>query len=263
MQKIKFNLNLGASLLEVLIGIVIAAILLVVIGRVYFSVEQAWLAQQNSIANIEKTNVAYAWFSRDITHAGYLGCVMASKRKKILGAQYLPDADWLRISDQELFAQYMGLDNTSLLEQISAYQVSVSDEVKFKKNQIIIIENCQHLMVNKIKKVSNRKSQSKQILTLSSPIIEDFVDKNTRVGKLIKHKFLIKKTSRKKLNNKTIYSLYVKSENNRWNELIAGVNKIFFKKNNKTIQIELHYSEGNVGSGEVVSLQLEPRNNGV
>lgn len=260
-----FKYKQAASLLEVLVSIVISITLLVVISKIYFTVEQAWLAQQTSLADMEKTNVAYAWLSRDIVHAGYLGCVKFSKREKILGSHYLLSQSWLEISESgaELFAQYMSLDSVKLLDQINAYQVSVqvsdsqNQNIKFKENQIIIIEDCQNLIINKIKKISHRDSQSKQILTLYSPVYETFSEKDTRVGKLIAHKFLVKKTSRRKANNQKIYSLYLQDENNRWQELIENIDKIMFRRLGDNL-IEVILDDEN--KSDPVIFKLESRN---
>lgn len=262
MLKAKYRYIIGASLLEVLISIVISAVLLIVITRIYFNLDHAWLVQQNSVEKIEKTSVAYHWLDRDITHAGYLGCIKASKRKKIIGAHYLKNSHWLELSDQELFSQYMDLQNTQLLEQINPYQIMVNGEqVKFKKNQIIFIENCEKLIISKIQKVNNRAHNTKQILSLYEPIYESITESSisnrVSVGKLISHKFFIKKTSRKKLNQQKIYSLYLKDENNRSHELIEGVSNIDFEKINKqTVQIKLFYD----GETKPVIFKLEAKN---
>lgn len=262
MLKAKYSHSVGASLLEVLISIVISAVLLVVMTRIYFNLDHAWLAQQNSIEKIEKTSVAYHWLARDIIHAGYLGCIKASKRKEMIGAHYLKNSHWLELSNQELFAQYMDLQNAQLLEQINPYQIKVnSEQVKFKKNQIIIIENCEKVIFNKIQKINNRAHNTKQILTLYEPIYDPVMGNQNsdiaRVGKLISHKFFIKKTSRKKLNQQKIYSLYLKDENNRSHELIESVSGIKFEKINKqTIKIKLFYD----GETKPVIFKLETKN---
>jgi hypothetical protein len=239
----KFRKKSGIGLLEMMIAILISLVILSLTFRYTYFMESSLSKSASYLDMIEKYHVIFAWMLRDVEMAGYLGCVKAKSRSKIIDdhAYLLPD--WLTAKDNRLSSQYMSPEAYLVLENKNN-QLLINGKNFLKENDIVVIENCWQAQIAKIKKISSVNYGAQNRLSFYDALI--ISDAHALyVARLVQHTFFIKKTSRKNKKGDFIYSLYVNDINTREDEVLENINKMTLKSNGQQVNMTLISSDNN------------------
>ncbi len=202
----------GAGLLEIMIAMLLSAIVLAEIFRYSYFLENTLNFSASKVESIEKNNVLFAWMVRDIEMAGYVGCVNAHSREKIIDDGHYLAHTWLTANSNILESQYMSPQQFLIIEKSSPNQVLISGNNHLQENDIVFIENCWEAEVVKIKKIRSVNYDEKNNLEFYSPLtMENF--ENTYVGKLIQHDYFIKNSA----------GLYVRDQTGGSDEVLENI----------------------------------------
>ncbi|MES2204954.1 MAG: hypothetical protein V4496_07015 [Pseudomonadota bacterium] len=202
----------GAGLLEIMIALLISAILLAEIFRYSYCLEKTLNFSAAKVESIEKMNVLFAWMVRDIEMAGYVGCVNAHSREKIIDDGHYLSSTWLFANSGALQSQYMSSEQFEIIEKLSETELLVSGNNHLNENDIVFIENCWEVEVAKIKTVHGKNYDMQNILEFYYPLKIQHFEK-TYVAKLIQHDYFIQNSA----------GLYVRDQTGRSDEVLANI----------------------------------------
>ena len=202
----------GAGLLEIMIAMLISAIILAEIFRYSYYLEKTLNFSASKVASIEKINVLFAWMVRDIEMAGYLGCVNAHSREKIIDNGHYLSSSWLIANGGTLESQYMSTEQFEIIEKLSETEILISGNNHLKDNDVVFIENCWEVEAVKIKKIHSVNLDAQNRLEFYFPLEMDHIE-NTYVAKLIRHDYFIENSS----------GLYMRNEKGDSNEVLEDI----------------------------------------
>lgn len=228
----------GASLLEVMIALLLSAIILTEIFRYSYFLESSMSFSAKKIEAIEKNNVLFAWMARDIEMAGYVGCVNAFSRKGVIDDGGYLSSIWLSANGDVLKSQYMSTQQFAIMSKTNSNEVLIDGDNDLKANDVVFIENCWAAEVIKIKKISSVNYGVQNRLQFYSEIKLESLE-NAYVAKLIRHEYIIKKTTRKNAQGEYILSLYVIDEKNNSDEILENIVSMALKKLQNNITISM------------------------
>lgn len=249
----------GVTLVELLIGMVLGLVVTAGSIQVFLFVKQVFIFQQGLARIQENARVASIILGKEIRTAGNLGCRMLSStfpvriHPEIEPSYYnLTDAISVKtihprdLIDHPFLSSKIrkGLIENSDILWINSIQESfplakstigeegfllASGEVKFKKNQLIVLSDCQQADILSISadtyKVP-RSPFSKIEFGSKKALSKQYDEKTAEVSLFSSKVFYVANTFRKNGSGDFIYALYSKDFNERTWELIEGIENI-------------------------------------
>jgi hypothetical protein len=205
--------------------ILLEGILLTVLLKIYLTTQDQTF--YHLIHLQENAQTAMHILREEIHDAGYMGCQRLTKvySPAAYPPYFLLKENRLTGTDNEIIIRKMTKAHTDLRKSMAnKNSLTVGRDIKIYANDLLMIADCQHAEIFRVKKVNEHKLS--QYIVSTQPLHYQFA-KNAEVGKLAINRFYITKTKRK--NNQFIYSLYIENIKHERNEIIEGVEQLQIK----------------------------------
>lgn len=258
----------GFSLLELLLSMSIGLVVIMVIGKAFINFNKIYKVE-SSVAQMQENARFSVHMIRGLSASA--GMVGSARMAFYLPIKNQGVSALNQIDINNYFTVYHGANNiwqpplpqifkikpknntdviaikcmapitANLVQNLNeSNKIYVSLAPDFYKNDDIVISDCLHVVLARIKSVRRSIIKQRQILT-TTQIIHDKFDLNAEVGKIQTNVFYVKSTGRKNIHGETIYALYYVNANGRKDELIPNIIglKISDVIKNKIIKVKL------------------------
>ena len=223
------------SLIELLVAMVLGVVVTLVLGELFINHERSFKFQQAVMQASHNGLLASNLLQTITENAGFTGCLslhnlsidnhlsnVATVPEKILsgttlsktwGHQPLASTSLLQLS-------YMSPNTVNLLETMhSSHYLSVSNDLKFKSGDIVMLSDCRHADLFKVDEVYSKGSA--QIIFTHSKLAQ--YRKDAELGLWQAPILYVANTSRLDTFGKPIPALYWHTLSGRDEELIEGI----------------------------------------
>ncbi len=212
----------GFSLVEMMVALTISLILSALLLNHYVDANGA-LSMQTSMYHLQEVvNISNDVITQEIQQAGYIGCAKLAPGFPIRHYQQysLTYANQLMVTGESIISRHASSLHAALLS-ISADKKSlyVSDNISFKPNDILIISDCQHAEIFKVKNIFHLNQQIK--VETIAPLDGDF-SVNTEVAYFESNRLFLKKLSKNKK------ALFIEDVNLFHRQITEGVEALHF-----------------------------------
>jgi hypothetical protein len=234
--------SLGFSLLELMIGMTVSAILIFVLcDTLYFSYRLS--SKQAAIEHAESAAIAAKHILKEeVGVAGYMPCRSAWRRAEVIsqfiemGVFFSPEK-LIHIEDDHLTLHRSSREQTSVLSYELDTITGVGDSRKFKPGRFVLLSDCQHAEINKVRSVSRIGNHF--TLYLNAPLSFEY-EMPMWIGSVISRDYFVKNTRRKNSEGEWISALYVEDERGRDHELIENIQSFSADKiNDHKLELKL------------------------
>lgn len=181
----------------------------------------------------------------EIQHSGYIGCqrLLPGMHVKSAGDRELNVANQLVVTTDSLTTRHASIE-AATVNFMSQSSLIASDNIAFKKDDIVLIADCQHAEIFTVKHVHHRGNE--QSILPASPLQFDYTT-GAEISYFEENKFFIRKTKRRRENGKVIYALYIENITHDIRMLIDDVAEAGF---------DIHY-QNTIPQGVLISLKLQ------
>jgi type IV pilus assembly protein PilW len=230
------NYQMGALLIELLIGLVLGGMVLVGLIKIFHNQKQHY-DYQVGLIQLQETGVLISQLlQQELSTSGYVDCLLVpvlplkQNNLQIYTSKNLPVdirhyIKPVKEGSNIILSRQMDTSNNDLQESMSNdYQLVMSITPRYKSREKLIITDCQKVAVIEVATSKKIRNQNSQLIT-----IEDHISKFNQgavVGQLKQKIFYIAKTARKNQFKRDIYALYMSDENHREYELAEGVDDL-------------------------------------
>src|SRR6185312_2260102 len=218
--------QIGFSLTELLISMVLGAFLLAGLYTVYLGNKKTYETEENLARMQENGRLALQFLNRDVRMAGYMGCLRSTMANRLIIWHTSEDIDPSLVdikipavpNTDILFIQSLD-SNTSSIQSITDNTLILQGSNDFKEGDKLLLSNCEE--ANEVTVIYTLKQ--KLILNIAP---KNYLPETTEIGHLQKIIYYIGKTKRKDHAGKSILALYrfdLNGPANQSKELIEGV----------------------------------------
>jgi len=257
----------GFSLVEFVIASALGLLLITSLYELYISNKNNYHLQEGLSRLQENGRLAGHILNQGIRGAGYIGCSryqdnfpltnipaqtgMQFKPQDIIKGYHASGRSWTPSLPKNLSRKVKpdtdAITVTQVVTPLASLVTDMTDtqhllttsNAKFKKNELLLISDCQHADVFKVSYASRSSRTTTQKITTAHPL-HNYYKKYADVGELISTSYYIRKTTRKNNEGQRIYSLYRINSGSRAEELIEGVQDMHIEygvSNNDTLLI--------------------------
>jgi len=219
----------GFILIELLIAIFISTSLLNLVMKIYLTSEKV-LQNQTTLMQIQSNaHETISILNNEIKKAGHIGCAkLTSEFSPIPFRNYsLNIKNKLMGNDNEITIRYADYPSAILVKNMNNKKnLSVNRNIKFTSGDILLISNCKWAEIFQVAKV--KISRDTQEITSTSPLTHDF-DSNSEISHFIINHYFINKTNRTHRDGSFVYALFLESNHQYKNELVADITHMSLK----------------------------------
>lgn len=226
--------QVGVSLIELLIALLLSAFLYASCLRVYSTAQHQVLLQSRMHQLQQNATMVWQIFQNNIALAGYMGCPKLTADFPIQNRTvYTMTAQnklvgFKRQGQDALTIRHMSLI-TNMLEQPmqSRTMLSISAQPIVKAGDVLVIADCQTAETVMVQHVIANGQHGQTLVT--SQALSKLYEANALVGQLEMTTYFVAKTQRNYADNTPIYALYeetISHARNKRTELIEGVDDL-------------------------------------
>ena len=229
------NSSKGLTLIEFIIGSSLGLIIIAGLSSFYLKQKDDYLFQQKISRTQENGRLAIHLLQDDIREAGYIGCPKLNSTLSInnnyasTNSLISPKNRIYGTKDSVSIRKMSGPVSYLTSDMSSRSQLILPKVPKFKKDEILLISNCQNVELFRIEKIATKNGF--QIITASTELHHSY-NKYALVGLFTNTKFFVNKTKRIDSKSDPVYALYseTKAKGDKQNpsdqELVPGIKKI-------------------------------------
>ena len=188
----------GFSIIEMMVALTLGLILSTLLFNNYVDAAGA-LSMQSSMYHLQEVvNVSNDIITHEIEQAGYIGCAKLVPGFPVKHFQQysLTAGNQLIVTDVNIISRHASMMNAELLNlNPDKKTLYVSDNLSFKADDILIISDCQHAEIFKVKHIFHLHQQLK--IEAVMPLDSDF-DKNAEVAYFETNRLFLKKMGNNK-----------------------------------------------------------------
>jgi len=174
----------------------------------------------------ENVRLAYMVLRQRIQTAGYIGCAQLTEdfpaplKKSVYGLstdlqhKIKPGTDMIEVAQQDTLS-------ADIIDMPSKNQIIISAKPCFKKNDLLLISDCLHAQLIRVKDISISTVKHQQIITSDKRL--PFKFERGQIGLWKRTRFYIRKTTRKDKQGRPIYGLYQEDKTGHVEELVTDV----------------------------------------
>ncbi len=189
---IHHQLTQGFSLLEMLLASALAVVLIATLTNLYINLNHTLRRNQQVITDSLVAARLLTIFKSEIQSAGHIGCAELTSDFVVLPYQQhtLSKANSLQVTANELAVQYQSMPTASVLAINERKNVMTTD-MTLSKNAILVISDCAHAEVNKVKSVNEKNGVTK--IGLQQPVHFAYA-RNAEAGHLMRHRYYLRQS---------------------------------------------------------------------
>lgn len=222
----------GFSLLEIMIAMALGLIVLVGVSQIYLNFKKIYQVQENIARLQENGRFATYILSKNISMAGYGGCLKTNLPNAIEGFTSPNLPSYLQgkvVKDTDVIViKKADLGVTHLIKNIDSptNSIEVENNPASKSNPELFISDCKNNHAVEFESTSFGNKFIETATTLNNYDIAD-----TEVAQYTEIAYFIGKTSYKDAAGKPIYALYSMTNQKAKEELIDGIKNMQIKYN--------------------------------
>jgi hypothetical protein len=183
---------LGDSLVELLIALFLVSLITSILIQAYTFNKRLYLSVENKLEQHFDVQWIRDLLSDSIRGAGFTPCINI-EHLEVVDRRVLPkyiNNEAITIKANMLQVNRMGEQFVELMALMSPQQILVSPEPIFQKHSSIIIADCEHAEIHKIKQIE--KTALGSVWTLDAPVLFEYPSV-TYVGQWVEELWFIKK----------------------------------------------------------------------
>lgn len=241
----------GMSLIELMLSLLLGSILLLSVINLLSHAVKDYQQQQQQIRQLENRRILDFIFSRSIHMAGFFGCrsylhtqlhnhlhdaklykpsalqasqVTQGNAVSAFISQFIPKNAKLKPNSDVFIVSNLDTNTTVLQQDMesAAAPLKLQDKLSLKKNDIVIIDDCQNMDAFAISSISGSKNiilhHTRSSLNTSDKLSKAYL-RGAQLGKFTWQLFYLRKTKDKPL----IYGLFRQDQSGRSEELLDNV----------------------------------------
>ena len=143
----------GFTILEIMIALSISVLIISVLFQWYRMQWNSMAAQNNLIAVIEQAHLVSDYLASEIEQAGYVGCVKVTDNFPVTSdlSEMIPLHPWLIIAPHMLTVRHANKRYNELYIAMHDFnQLIISNTVRFKTGDIVVVSDCKQAEIFKI-----------------------------------------------------------------------------------------------------------------
>jgi hypothetical protein len=195
---------------------------------IYLTCERSYRLQ-GSLNHIKENAGLVAFILKtEIKKSGHIGCSRLTDDFSLINfpPYTITTQNKLMGTGQELTVRYADFPNASLVKTSQIKDVIyTTNNLTFKPGNILIISDCHHAEIVKVKKANH--FQDRQQIMITSPLHTIF-SQGAEVSRLVINRYFIGKINNKTFNKDHNYSLFEENILKQKRELVSDVNQMQF-----------------------------------
>jgi len=215
----------GMILMELMLAAALGLLIVSAILKIYLVSQQSFRLQTSINQIQDNAKIAIKILSSEIHLAGYIGCPKLTDDFPLVAITYpLTVKNKLIGTPTSITARHASLNNVALIKSMSnRSMLEVSDQIHFKKNNILIVSDCKHVEIFQIKNIIY--SHGVERIIPATPLHYLFKS-YAEVARYEVNHFFVSSTKRNDAYGKPIYGLYVKDLQGNTVRLVEGINAL-------------------------------------
>jgi hypothetical protein len=199
------------------------------IFKIYYISQNSFRLQASLNQIQDNARTAIDILSSEIHQAGYIGCAKLTNDFPAISSQYpFTIKNKLAMTSTTITVRHAGFENANLINtMLNASILEVSDNVHFKKNNILIISDCKHAEIFTVKNIIY--SSGTQKISPVSPLSYQF-EQNAEIAHFEVNHFFVAATNQKDHYGKPVSALYVKKLQGNSIRVVDGIKSIHIEQ---------------------------------
>lgn len=234
------NIQCGQSLVEILITLVSSVLVLGLLISCYLCLTRHLIKQSSLNIIQQNAQSALKLLEREVHLAGFIGCArLADKFPIVTHTKFnLSSNDKLTsylLADGQngITLKYLEPGYSYLLNNMdNSYEIIIKKHSQLRPKDNLLISNCKRADIIEIDRIIKISPLVQKIITNKS--LSYLYEKNSAIGLLQINSYTVENTKRKNRKGKSIYALYKKTIKGQQQELIEGVDSLFFRYTTNT-----------------------------
>lgn len=232
------NSESGLSLIELMLGIILSALLSSYLIAIYLAAQKT-TDSLNALASLqESATIATTLLKNAIETAGFIGCPRLTEKFPLINHTTVPFEVTNKItktSEGTLTVRRGSMQGATLAKEMRGVgTLYVRDGVGFKTGDVLLVSDCKTVDIFIANEVSVASDHTQKII--SNEPLSRLYQSDAVLRKLEMDTYSIKDTLRKSESGKPIYALYLENSEGHHSELVDGIDAM-------QIQFNSHDSE--------------------
>lgn len=221
----------GFSLIELMIGLMISAMILTSVSTIYYSATKNFKYQESFNNRQDTVRTINNFLLHDFRMAGFIGCAKLTNSFPLINhssIDFTPihviekfNTDKKKANTDAVLTRRTGDVYTVLTENMENPSVMIVQPAHFQPEDWVMVSDCNHAEIFQIKHISINSFGLQRIT--STVELSSLYSAGSELSRVEEHHYFVANSGRQNEKGEPIYSLYTESINNKKFEIAENI----------------------------------------